>query len=222
MTLIPFSRLHKGYDFRKWLVSTLSHWGMDEFWPNLHIGILWPWVYNRYSLFLTICMFKLVGGTYVFLRNHCSSWIKNEMIFYHISELMLPTFKIDFMTIKTNNRPSVNHLYWILSEQDFDLHFISSPEHEVLKGAIEGQCPSCIVRRVSSVVRYQQFAGLSGSVGCALRLETRRSRVRPTPSPATFFHGDWSWNIFYGHCLPSADSKRAVVSFWRKNVHNTG
>ena len=24
-TLIPFSRLHKGYDFRKWLVSTLSH-----------------------------------------------------------------------------------------------------------------------------------------------------------------------------------------------------
>ena len=32
----------------------------------------------------------------------------------------------------------------------------------------------------------------------------------------------WSWNIFYGHSLPSADSIRAVVSFWRKNVHNTG
>ena len=28
-------------------------------------------------------------------------------------------------------------------------------------------------------------------------------------------------NIFYGHSLPSADSRRAVVSFWRKNVHNT-
>ena len=25
VTLIPFSRLHKGYDFRKWLVSTRSH-----------------------------------------------------------------------------------------------------------------------------------------------------------------------------------------------------
>ena len=25
----------------------------------------------------------------------------------------------------------------------------------------------------------------------------------------------------YGHSLPSADSRRAVVSFWRKNVHNT-
>ena len=31
-------------------------------------------------------------------------------------------------------------------------------------------------------------------------------------SVATFFRGDWSWNIFYGHSLPSADSRRAVVS----------
>ena len=65
-------------------------------------------------------------------------------------------------------------------------------------------------------------AGLGGSVGCAVRLETRRSRVQPPPRSATFFRGDWSWNIFYGHSLPSADSRRAVVSFWRKNVHNTG
>ena len=64
--------------------------------------------------------------------------------------------------------------------------------------------------------------GLGGSVGCAVRLETRRSRVQPPPRSATFFRGDWSWNIFYGHSLPSADSRRAVVSFWRKNVHNTG
>ena len=32
----------------------------------------------------------------------------------------------------------------------------------------------------------------------------------------------WSWNIFYGHSLPSLVLRRAVVSFWRKNVHNTG
>ena len=38
---------------------------------------------------------------------------------------------------------------------------------------------------------------------------------------ATFFRGGWSWNIFYGYSLPSADSRRAVVSFWQKNVHNT-
>ena len=55
-----------------------------------------------------------------------------------------------------------------------------------------------------------------------VRLETRRSWVRPQPRSATFFRGDWSWNTFYGHSLPSADSRRAVVSFWRKNVHNTG
>ena len=65
-------------------------------------------------------------------------------------------------------------------------------------------------------------AGLGGSVECAVRLETRRSRVQPPPRSATFCRGDWSWNIFYGHSLPSADSRRAVVSFWRKNVHNTG
>ena len=34
--------------------------------------------------------------------------------------------------------------------------------------------------------------------------------------------GDWLWNIFYGHSIPSADSRRTVVSFWLKNVHNTG
>ena len=74
------------------------------------------------------------------------------------------------------------------------------------------------------VTKIQTFsgAGLSGSVGYAVRLETRRLRVQPPPMSATFFRGDWSWNIFYGHSLPSADSRRAVVSFWRKNVHNTG
>ena len=29
-----------------------------------------------------------------------------------------------------------------------------------------------------------------GSVGCAVRLETRRSRVQPLPRSATFFRGD--------------------------------
>ena len=51
-------------------------------------------------------------------------------------------------------------------------------------------------------------------------LETRRSWVQPPPWLATFFRGDWSWNIFYCHSLPSADSRWAVVSFWRKNAHN--
>ena len=33
-------------------------------------------------------------------------------------------------------------------------------------------------------------ASLGGSVGCAVRLETRRSRVQPPPRSATFFRGD--------------------------------
>ena len=41
----------------------------------------------------------------------------------------------------------------------------------------------------------------------------RRLRIQSQPSPATFFHGDWSWNIFYGHSLPSP------VSVWHKNEH---
>ena len=36
------------------------------------------------------------------------------------------------------------------------------------------------------------------------------------------FRGVRSWNVFYGHSLPSAGSRRAVVSFWWKSVHNTG
>ena len=38
-----------------------------------------------------------------------------------------------------------------------------------------------------------------------------------TTGSATFFNGDWSQNIVYGHSVPSAD----VVSFWQKNVHDT-
>ena len=65
-------------------------------------------------------------------------------------------------------------------------------------------------------------ASLGGSVGWAVRQETRRSRVQPPLRSETLFREDWSWNIFYGHPPPSADSRRAVVSFWRKNVHNSG
>ena len=70
--------------------------------------------------------------------------------------------------------------------------------------------------------QIDHWFGLGGSVWCAVRLETRRSRVQPPPRSSTFFRRDWSWNIFYGHSFPSADSRRAAVRFWRKNVHNTG
>ena len=64
------------------------------------------------------------------------------------------------------------------------------------------------------------LTGLGGSVGCPQVI--RRLRVRLLPSRQHSFVEIWSWNIFYGHFLPSADSRRADVSFWQKNVHNTG
>ena len=95
--------------------------------------------------------------------------------------------------------------------------YLCKPQFYYIKVGFKGEKLSRYVFVMSS-----KWAGLCGSVGCAVRLETRRSRVQPQPRSATFFRGDWSWNIFYGHSLPSADSRRAVVSFWRKNVHNTG
>ena len=88
-------------------------------------------------------------------------------------------------------------------------------------------CPLCNLKTVWDIflklyTNVYHHDGLGGSVWCALRLETRRSWVQPPPRSATFFHGDWSQNIFYSHSLPSTDSRKAVVSFWRKNVHYTG
>ena len=67
------------------------------------------------------------------------------------------------------------------------------------------------------------FNAQNGLLICLSICSLFRSLLLPKPPrSATFFRGDWSWNIFYGHSLPSTDSRRAVVSFWRKNVHNTG
>ena len=43
------------------------------------------------------------------------------------------------------------------------------------------------------LVQFMQLLSprLGGSVGCAVRLETRRSRVQPPPRSATFFRGDY-------------------------------
>ena len=51
-----------------------------------------------------------------------------------------------------------------------------------------------------------------------LKMDCGRSRVRSS-GPTTFFRGDWSCNHFFGHSLPSADSSRAVVIYWRNDMH---
>ena len=67
-------------------------------------------------------------------------------------------------------------------------------------------------------ILYIAWVGLGGSVGCAVRLETSS-----TPAEVGNI---LSWRLIMKYFLrsfsPFADSRRAVVSFWRKNVHNTG
>ena len=62
-------------------------------------------------------------------------------------------------------------------------------------------------------------AGRTSSVGCAYRLVSRRSRVRSSRPAHSFLEICMVMKKIYDHCLPSADSRRAVVSYWRKNVH---
>ena len=49
----------------------------------------------------------------------------------------------------------------------------------------------------------------------------RKSQVGSLQSPATFFCGDWSWNIFYGHSLPLIQGGQLSVSGERMCT-NTG
>ena len=44
-----------------------------------------------------------------------------------------------------------------------------------------------------------------------MKMDCGRSRVRSS-GPATFFTGDRSWNHFYGHSFPSADSGQLSIS----------
>ena len=43
--------------------------------------------------------------------------------------------------------------------------------------------------------------------------------IHPVWSEPLSFVETWSWKKFYAHTPFSADSRRAVVSYWRKNVH---
>ena len=65
---------------------------------------------------------------------------------------------------------------------------------------------------------------LSFGPGVVARLEARPLGMQAAPSSipksATFFRGDVVMKKkFDGHSSSSADSRRAVVSYWRKNVH---
>ena len=76
--------------------------------------------------------------------------------------------------------------------------------------------------RLVHVIRWLRVRRYRVGIILSLRLSMRFSMVILSLPMIqwSFFRVDHE--IFYGHSLPSADSRRAVVSFWRKNVHNTG
>ena len=82
----------------------------------------------------------------------------------------------------------------------------------------EPVCPKVCFLMLRLACRVQNVAWPRWLSSVHIRLVIRPSLVRSPLDPATSFRGDWSWNIFYGHSLPSADSRKAVVSFWWKNV----
>ena len=101
---------------------------------------------------------------------------------------------------------------WVVSSPNLGSHYFGlrwiSP-HDCM--ALHCTGPFIIILPSS-----QYTAGLGGSVGCAVRLETRRSQVQPPPRSATFFHWDWSWNIFYSHSLPFRFFKKGGCHFLAK------
>ena len=66
-----------------------------------------------------------------------------------------------------------------------NLKKISNTVHQHLIFQKDGFHTTCI-----SLSPQMKRAGLGGSVGCAVRLETRRPQVQLPPRSATFFRGD--------------------------------
>ena len=61
--------------------------------------------------------------------------------------------------------------------------------------------------------------GRASSVGCTLP-PGKQTVAGSILTSGTFFRGDLVMKKkFYNHSPPSAASRRAVVSYWRKNVH---
>ena len=63
----------------------------------------------------------------------------------------------------------------------------------------------------------EPMAGRSSSIGSVSTWHA--SGPSSIPISGTFFRGDLVMKNSYGHSPSSADSRRAVVSYWQKNVH---
>ena len=70
---------------------------------------------------------------------------------------------------------------------------------------------------VSVKVTHFLMAGrVARSEACPLGMQAASSSI---PTSGTFFHGDEHEKFLQPFTLFPADSRRAVVSYWQKNVH---
>ena len=70
------------------------------------------------------------------------------------------------------------------------MSFLTTPNNTGYLSLCNPMSPIAIVTISEVATVTHTHAGLGGSVGCAVRLETRKSRVQPPPRSATFFRGD--------------------------------
>ena len=163
------------------------------------------------------------------LKTKCQPMRSKVMWWCQISDSILQN--IPSQTFPLNAFiPIQMHLFIFSIEKMYYLHKATSAVSCVKPNASqwEASCDDVGFPTVYRRIYHRKFfslsnqkAGLGGSVGYAFDWRPGSREFNPLPRLATFFRGDWWWNIFYGHSLPSADSRRADVSFWQKNVHNT-
>ena len=116
--------------------------------------------------------------------------VRDCYLFQHVKE---------YTRIRSNSVPTVLDLIFTKEENMIsDIKYNASlGKSDHLSLSFDFKCYSEV--KVEEVFKKLNFfkgkympvnAGLGGSVGCAVRLETRRARVQPQPRSATYFRGD--------------------------------
>ena len=106
-----------------------------------------------------------------------------------ISEIWSSTPEL--IRVKKTNLALLQYLLFIISDCHSQVPDFES--NSFIPESLKWTPPSLKLARTiapNKVLSNKTHIRLGGSVGCAVRLETRRSRVQPPPRSATFFRGD--------------------------------
>ena len=147
------------------------------------------------------CLTELMIGNYWLAASTYKLLNKNIDIYYNFRGKRLPLKVVNILEMKAF------------------LRFLKYKQHRVTSKVSEPRDPMLFIHQWTLIklsLLPISIAGLGGSVGCAVRLETRRSRIEPPPRSATFFRGDWSWNIFLRSFSPFRWFKKDSCQFLAK------